>query len=77
MPPVHFALIILEMGVSQAVCSLWPWIMILWSSLSLVSEGPGLTSEAQPSQQLLQQYLPHPCKLHGSCRPSGTCHMWC
>jgi hypothetical protein len=33
-PPVHFALVILEMGVSWTVCSYWPQTMILLISFS-------------------------------------------
>jgi hypothetical protein len=36
MPPVHFALVILEMGVSQTICLSWPRTLILLISASQV-----------------------------------------
>jgi hypothetical protein len=36
-PLIHFALVALEMGVSQTTCSTWPWTLILLSSASQVT----------------------------------------
>jgi hypothetical protein len=41
-PPGHFALVILEMGVSQTVCLGWSWTMILLISVSIVARITGL-----------------------------------
>jgi hypothetical protein len=41
-PPVHFALVILLMGVSWIICSDWPWTVILQISVSQVASIAGM-----------------------------------
>jgi hypothetical protein len=43
MPPVHFVLVILEMGVSQTICSGWPQTLILLISVSQVASVIGMS----------------------------------
>jgi hypothetical protein len=42
-PPVHFALVILEMGVLQTICLDWPWTVILLISASQVARITGVS----------------------------------
>jgi hypothetical protein len=42
-PPVHFALVILEMGVPWTICPGWPWTVILPISTSQVARITGVS----------------------------------
>jgi hypothetical protein len=59
-PPVCFALVILEMGVSHTICPGWPWTLILLISASQVPRTVGL-SHGHPAQPLFLK----PGDIHG------------